>query len=879
MVSAGQPEEIAGEIVVGEIVVGEIITGEIIKAEVVATGPALVGPRPVDPGTAASEAADAGDAYPGDAYPGDAYAGDAYPGEDGSRDATFGAVDAADDASPAGSGPSATTAARSSLASDETVQPDVEPDDRTGASLTLTWDAAGVAVGHIEPAEAAPIAGRSPSDAAEPREARAGDPREAADPAGVESRPQAADAGTAGTAAAGTAAAGNASNARESADASATTDIKDATSVRISNEKDITDADRAATDASDEAEAGGDATAGDEHGLGWLLDVSGLGAVDEPEAVTEPDPAAEATATGAADHHTPADAAPDAGSGDRHGDASGAERHAVGPVSGAPADDWFAPATDPRMIISDELGTAQPGERPDAAQPDAPPHTTQAPAAKSLDAAAASTATDKGDAAPPADTSAWLGTADPAGGAAAAQPAAVAPDAETVEQPARQRGDQPGQPERRLADPEQVLAAYKWRFDPETLRELVDDPEQLRAVRDRLTDKVEYAERDSVRARLLSLRAVVSRILGDLGGALADGREALGHAEATGELRRTAIAAARLAHVLQWRREFAEADKLFAEANSVELPDRLRAEMYELAGRSAYDQGRWIEAMKHFEAALDLRKGEDLDMVARIEVALDAVLSRVRAKGWGPYSRSREEILQLHRSPEPAYDERTQLWGYVDAVPARYLDVQPFHEGRAWVRRPNSRMWELIDEAGDLVIDASAGYLGATEFSEGLAWVARDGAGGWFAIDQRNRVIIPGGFDDVRPFRRGVAPVRRGGWGAIDRHGRIVVQPKYRAFATRLTGGRRVEGFTDEGLAVIDAGDRLGVVDRAGQLIVAPVHAALVIHPVAFLIGDRHGRWGALDRRGDPLIDVTHSSAADVTQAIDQLLADTRPVL
>jgi tetratricopeptide (TPR) repeat protein len=428
-------------------------------------------------------------------------------------------------------------------------------------------------------------------------------------------------------------------------------------------------------------------------------------------------------------------------------------------------------------------------------------------------------------------------------------------------------------------DPEQVLASYQWRLDPETLRELVDDPEQLRAVRDRLTDKVEYAERDSVRARLLSLRAVVSRILGDLGRALADGREALGHAEATGELRRTAIAAARLAHVLQWRGEFAEADKLFSEANSVELPDRLRAEMHELAGRSAYDQGRYIEAMNHFEAALDLRKGEDPDMVGRIEVALDAVLARVREKGWGPYARPREEILQRHRSPEPAYDERTQLWGYPDTVPARYLDAQPFREGLAWVRRPNSRTWELIDEAGSLMIDASAGYLGATEFSEGLAWVTRDGAGGWFAIDRHNRVIIPGGFEDVRPFRRGVAPVRRGGWGAIDRHGRIVVQPKYRAFATRLTGGRRVDGFTEEGLAVIDAGDRLGVVDRTGQLIVAPVHAALVIHPVAFLIADRHGRWGALDRNGDPLIDVTHRNEAEVAREIDHLLADTRPVL
>jgi hypothetical protein len=57
------------------------------------------------------------------------------------------------------------------------------------------------------------------------------------------------------------------------------------------------------------------------------------------------------------------------------------------------------------------------------------------------------------------------------------------------------------------------------------------------------------------------------------------------------------------------------------------------------------------------------------------------------------------------------------------------------------------------------------------------------------------------------------------------------------------------------------------------------VHAALVIHPVAFLVGDRNGRWGALDRRGDPLIDVVHASRGDVADEIDRLLADTRPVL
>jgi tetratricopeptide (TPR) repeat protein len=444
---------------------------------------------------------------------------------------------------------------------------------------------------------------------------------------------------------------------------------------------------------------------------------------------------------------------------------------------------------------------------------------------------------------------------------------------------ARRPGDESEQHEGRLADPEHVLAAFSWSLDPETLRELPSDPDRLRAVRDRLTDKVEYVERHAIRARLLSLRAVVSRVLGDLGPALADGRAALGHAEATGELRRTAIAAARLAHVLQWCGEYAEADRLFAEANSVELPDRLRAEMHELAGRSAYEQGRHLEALQQFEAALSLRDDADADRAARVAVALDAILRRVRERGWGPYPRTRDELLMRRRAPQPFCDARTGLWGYAGAAPARYRDVRPFAEEAAWVRRPGAHTWELIGEDGRVLIDSAAGYLGATAYSGGLAWVSREPAGGWFAIDRQNRVVIPGGFDDVRPFHRGVAPVRRDGWGAIDRHGRMVVPPKYRAFATVLAGGRKVEGFTDEGLAVVDAGDRLGVVDQRGQVVVAPAYPVLVIHPVAFLIGDGHGRWGALDRRGEPMIDVVHAGEADVTHAIDRLLSDTRPVL
>ncbi|WP_348650063.1 WG repeat-containing protein, partial [Solwaraspora sp. WMMA2080] len=449
-----------------------------------------------------------------------------------------------------------------------------------------------------------------------------------------------------------------------------------------------------------------------------------------------------------------------------------------------------------------------------------------------------------------------------------------APDPETA----------PDETEPQLSDPEQMLSSYHWRFHHETLRELVDNPDEFRAIRDRLTEKIEPATDNATRARLLSLRAVVSRILGDLGKALADAKLALAHAEATGELRRVAIAQARLAHVLQWRGDFAEADRLFEEANSAELPDRLRATMHEHAGRSCYDQGRYMEACNHFERALELRKVEDPDLIARTELALDAVFAKVAENGWGPYPRDREEILRLHRPPRPTFNDRAQQWGYagVDGelvIAPGYADVQPFHEGVAWVRRPEAKWWELIDESGTTVIAPTAGYIGVGSFSDGLAWVTADGTGSWIAIDRNNTVVIGTGFEDVRPFRRGVAVVRRGGWGAVDKTGRMLLPPRFGGFPTALTDGRYIDGFTDEGLAIIDSGGRKGVVDRSGRMVVPPVHPAMAIHPVAFLVAAPNGHWGALDRRGEPLIDPVLPSRADVMDEIDRLLADTKPLL
>jgi tetratricopeptide (TPR) repeat protein len=445
-------------------------------------------------------------------------------------------------------------------------------------------------------------------------------------------------------------------------------------------------------------------------------------------------------------------------------------------------------------------------------------------------------------------------------------------------------------------DPEHALANAKIDYDPTTLYEIPENIYELYRIRDALTTKIDAATDNAGRARLLGLRAVVGRMIGDLRPALSDAKMALVHAEATGQLRRVAVAQARLANVLVRLGELDEADRLFTRANSPELTDRLRATIHHCAGRCAFEQNRYIEACQHFEKALELRRDGDPELIAATEVALDALFSRVAERGWGPYPRTRDEILQAHLSPVPTFAENVDRWGYRGAdggwpVRPQFADVQPFRDGVAWVRPVGIETWGLIDEVGRLLIDPRAGFLGVGSFSDGLAWVSRNGLSGWVAIDKVGRVVIPGhrdqhgrggeaGFDDVRPFRRGIAIVRRGGkWGAIERGGRLAVQFAFDAFVTGLADGRYVDGFTDEGLAIVEVGGRKGIIDRTGRVLVPLAYPTIVIHPLGFLFTDAKHRWGAIARSGAPLISPAHASRKAASDELDALLVDTRPML
>jgi len=200
------------------------------------------------------------------------------------------------------------------------------------------------------------------------------------------------------------------------------------------------------------------------------------------------------------------------------------------------------------------------------------------------------------------------------------------------------------------------LQAIRWRLDGGTLREVVDDKEALRELGERLDEPLADDAGRVAKAALLSVRAEVYRLLGELGMAAAASRLALAHAEAAQDVQSMVIAQAELAHVLRLRGDFVEADRLFSQAANAQVPAPLRSVVHENAGRCCFDQGRHMEALDHFARAVRLGRPDDNDLAERIGVCLEAVYIHVLRDGWGPYPRRSLDILGVigRTQPSPA---------------------------------------------------------------------------------------------------------------------------------------------------------------------------------------------------------------------------------
>jgi hypothetical protein len=256
---------------------------------------------------------------------------------------------------------------------------------------------------------------------------------------------------------------------------------------------------------------------------------------------------------------------------------------------------------------------------------------------------------------------------------------------EATQEPTPAAGSVPSdaEPGTEPADPadEAILAAIRWRLDGATLREVVDDRDELRELGVRLDRPLSASDDNVSRARLLCLRAEVYRLLDELGMAAAASRLALAHAEAARDPYAVVVAQGELAHVLRLRGDFAEADRLFEQAASAEVPELLRCVIHENAGRCCFDQGRYMEALDHFARAIRLGDPLDLELVERIDVALEAVYIRVLRDGWGPYPRLRREIMAA--APGPDRHPAPRAGTVPQRVPAGTAPANPVMDGAA----------------------------------------------------------------------------------------------------------------------------------------------------------------------------------------------------
>jgi tetratricopeptide (TPR) repeat protein len=175
-----------------------------------------------------------------------------------------------------------------------------------------------------------------------------------------------------------------------------------------------------------------------------------------------------------------------------------------------------------------------------------------------------------------------------------------------------------------------------YRFDRD-LREVPDAPDEMDAAVVALIGELEKPGLDaSEELQLLGQIGVMCRMLGRLDDAERYLQRAVALSKQVGSERSRQVNRIRLAHVYQWQGRFGLSDPIFEEAVALcERREALSAYLdfaLQHYGKSLFDQGRYAEAERLFERALQLRlaKGDD-SLAASSRFALDVTRGRLSA--------------------------------------------------------------------------------------------------------------------------------------------------------------------------------------------------------------------------------------------------------
>jgi WG containing repeat len=184
--------------------------------------------------------------------------------------------------------------------------------------------------------------------------------------------------------------------------------------------------------------------------------------------------------------------------------------------------------------------------------------------------------------------------------------------------------------------------------------------------------------------------------------------------------------------------------------------------------------------------------------------------------------------------------------GFIDScgrvvIPYGFQGVGIFREGVCPIGSENRVGY--INQSGRWLIEPK--FLTAMNFSDGRAFVSTD-AESFRLIDLHGLFVTGSHFERARPFRSGLAPVRRGGhWGFIERNGETRIpfmfedtQPGH--FRSFLAGVKTETGW--------------GFIDRSGLFAIKPIYEAARAFSEGRAAVRLGGQWGMINSLGDVVV-------------------------
>ncbi|NUQ89473.1 MAG: WG repeat-containing protein [Glycomyces artemisiae] len=309
-------------------------------------------------------------------------------------------------------------------------------------------------------------------------------------------------------------------------------------------------------------------------------------------------------------------------------------------------------------------------------------------------------------------------------------------------------------------------------LDRATMRHAIADTVALQQIREEATLRLARHAAEADQSRLLGVRAVILRVLGDFDGAEVDAAAAVKYAEAVGADLLLAPARARLAQILRVRGRYEEADQLFALAEAGELPRTLTGAVRAYAGLSCIAQGRITESLIHVQRASEQNPHGFVMQI--VETALSLIEEHAAKYGFGAPPRGWAERAG-YPAPERFQDPQTGRFGYLGhdgrpVVQAAFSQAGDFRGGGAAVCQAD---WGAIDRNGTVVVPMLYGSMETptadgrtvTGFVNGVAVAGQRGR--VIAVHKTGRVVVPPRYQRVEVHPAGFLVTDGYSWGAL----------------------------------------------------------------------------------------------------------------